>query len=91
MSIAVNLDNGIKLVEPFWDFSLQSVRAPRHRNAHTHCEKVVWALLINKDPHVHIRCSPSSPITVTQTDLCGTKDSLLPAINAFQSAVGGCM
>ena len=49
MSIAVNLDNGIKLVEPVWDFSLQSVHACRDTRTHSHTcrQRAVRGLLIN--------------------------------------------
>lgn len=39
MSIAVNLDNSIKLVELVWDFSLQCVHAHSHTHTHSHTHK----------------------------------------------------
>lgn len=49
MSIAVNLDNGIKLVEPVWDFSLQCVHACRDTRTHSHTcrQRAARGLLIN--------------------------------------------
>lgn len=81
MSIAVNLDNGIKLVELVWDFSLQRVHACMQRHSHTlthnhtHRQRAVWALLINVgNAHVYILHTvvQTLPITIAQTDIRGT-------------------
>lgn len=66
MSIAVNLDNGIKLVELVWDFSLQCV----HARTHVSKQRAMWQLLINVEKtYVHAHTAAQAlAITGAQMD-----------------------
>lgn len=73
MSIAVNLDNGIKLVELFWDSGLQCVHACIHTLKATYTSRGWCGLIYVGKTHMCIYAvAEALPVTVAKTDLCGT-------------------